>query len=110
MSDVKGMIQFDGAWYRLEKTERGKYKVIRILDEVYVGSFETIPKLRVHPKNFLEKSLLQLAMTALKQAKISWHRLPAPRPKSTPPEKAPGSRRPSGRIPASVRIPMPKPG
>jgi hypothetical protein len=109
MSDVKGMIQFGGATYRIEKTARGKYDVIRILDEVCIGSFETLPKLHVQPKGVAEKLLNDIALTALKQAKISWQRMPAPRPKSAPPEKAPSSRRSTGRSSPSVRMPLAKP-
>jgi len=33
MADVKGMIQVGGATYRIVKVSKGKYDVIRILDE-----------------------------------------------------------------------------
>ncbi len=96
MPDVKGMIQFDGATYRIVKVGKGKYDVIRILDEIIMGSFETIPKLRVHPENAAdEKLLLDISLTALKQAKISWQNMNVPRvPKSSPATKMPSSRPP----------------
>jgi hypothetical protein len=95
MPDVKGMIQHEGATYRIVKVGRGKYDVIRILDEIKLGCFETIPKLRVYPENVEEKLLLDISLTALKQAKISWQNMTAPRvPKSTPPTKMPSSRPP----------------
>jgi len=41
-----------------------------------VGSFETVPKVTVQPAGVSEKLLLEISMTALKQAKISWQRMP----------------------------------
>ena len=111
MADVKGMVQFDGATYRIVKVERGRYDVIRILDEVCIGSFETVPKLRVHPVSVTEKLLLGVSMTALKQAKISWQKMQRPRvPKPPPSSKAPSSRPPHGRASgSSVRLRVAKP-
>ena len=95
MPDVKGMIKFEGASYRIVKVGKGKYDVIRILDEIKLGCFETIPKLRVHAENGEHKLLLDISLTALKQAKISWQNLTAPRvPKSVPATKMPSSRPP----------------
>ena len=74
MQDVKGMVQVGGKTYRIVKIYRGKYEVIRILDDVRVGTFESVPKLRVEPEAFDEKVLLEIALTALKGAKVSWFR------------------------------------
>jgi hypothetical protein len=109
MADVKGMVQFGGATYRIVKVQKGKYDVIRILDEVRIGSFETVPRVRVHPVGVAEKLLLDITMTALKQAKISWQNMPLPRiPKATPSSKAPSSRPPT-RSPNSTRMRAAKP-
>jgi hypothetical protein len=61
-----------------------------------LGSFETIPKLRVHPAHLdNEKILVAISLSALKQAKISWQNMTAPRvPKSSPAAKIPSSRPP----------------
>jgi hypothetical protein len=102
------MIQHQGATYRIVKIGRGKYDVIRILDEVKLGSFETIPRLRVFPETGEEKVLLDISLAALKQAKISWQNMTAPRvPKSTPANKMPSSRPP--RSLASTRLRAAKP-
>ncbi|SRR5258706_10275494 len=122
MADVKGMVQVAGATYRIVKVSKGTYDVIRILDEVSVGSFETVPKVKVQPTHVTEKVLLEITMTALKQAKISWQKMQAPRestpsipkpvpsgvPKSAPPAKLPSSR-PSQTRPASTRLRAVKP-
>jgi hypothetical protein len=95
MADVKGMVQVAGATYRIVKVSRGKYDVIRILDEAKVGSFETVPKVTVRATGVSEKLLLEISMTALKQAKISWQRMPGPKPfKSVPsmPKAAPSAK------------------
>jgi hypothetical protein len=103
------MIQYEGATYRIVKVGKGKYDVIRILDEIKMGSFETIPKLRVQPQRVDdEKLLLDISLTALKQAKISWQNLTVPRvPKSVPGTKMPSSRPP--RSLASTRLRVAKP-
>ena len=109
MPDVKGMIQFGGATYRIVKIEKGQYDVIRILDEVKIGRFETVPRLRVHPEGVAEKLLLDISLTAMKQAKISWQNMTVPRvPKSIPAPKIPSSR-PPPRSPASTRLRAAKP-
>src|SRR5262245_48573246 len=96
MPDVKGMIQFEGATYRIVKVGKGKYDVIRILDEIKLGSFASLPKLSVHAENIEdEKILLGVSLAALKQAKISWQNMTPPHvPKSTPAAKLPSSRPP----------------
>ena len=99
MADVKGMVQVSGATYRIVKVSRGKYDVIRILDEAKVGSFETVPKVTVQATGVSEKLLLEISMTALKQAKISWQRMPGPKPfKSVPsmPKATPSAAKSSG--------------
>jgi hypothetical protein len=60
------------------KINQRSYEVVRILDDARVGSFELRPKLCVHPEGIERELLLQIAMTALQQGKVSWVR-PAPR-------------------------------
>jgi hypothetical protein len=60
------------------------------------------------PEKVEEKLLLDISLTALKQAKISWQNMPAPRvPKSMPPSKPPSSRPPHR--PPSTRMRAAKP-
>jgi hypothetical protein len=68
----KGMVQCKNQTYRIMKISRRSYAVIRILDDTPVGEFEFSPKLRVHPNGVAHELLLQIAMTALKQATVSW--------------------------------------
>jgi hypothetical protein len=66
------MVQCFNQTYRIMKLSPRTYAVIRILDDTPVGEFELSPRLRVHPKGITRELLLQIAMTALKQATISW--------------------------------------
>jgi hypothetical protein len=76
--ECKGMVQFLGQTYRIMKINQRSYEVVRILDDARVGSFEVRPKLCVHPEGIKRELLLEIAMTALKQGKVSWVG-PAPR-------------------------------
>ena len=70
--DCKGMVQCSGKTYRIMKICAGSYEVNRILDDVRVGTFDVSPRLKVRPEGVPQKVLLEIAMTALKEAKISW--------------------------------------
>jgi hypothetical protein len=55
------------------KIDSGSYEVVRILDDARMGSFEVSPRLRVRPADGVAQSLLvEIALTALKEAKLSW--------------------------------------
>jgi hypothetical protein len=84
MARGKGMVQFGGATYRIVKLSRGKYDVFRLLDDVRVGGFESGARLRVEPVAIDEKVLFEIAVAALRQAKISWQSAPAPVPEAAP--------------------------
>jgi hypothetical protein len=68
----KGMVEFHGHTYRIMKVNQRLYEVFRILDDVKVGTFDVAPRLEVHPNGVAREVLLEIAITALKQAKISW--------------------------------------
>ncbi len=72
MMKCKGMVESHGHTYRIMKVNPRSYEVFRILDDAKVGSFETAPRLEVRPSCVTREVLFQIAMTALKQAKISW--------------------------------------
>jgi hypothetical protein len=91
MQEVKGMVQVAGVTYRIVKIEHGKYEVIRILDELRVGGFEMLPRLRIHAADEHIELVRQVTMTALKQAKISWSRMVLPRKPTT--SRPPASQR-----------------
>jgi hypothetical protein len=95
MQDVKGMVQVAGVTYRIVKVEPARYEVIRILDEKRIGAFETLPRLRIHAADIDLDLVRNVTMTALKQAKVSWSRMPpARKTTSRPPasKRGPSSR------------------
>jgi len=100
MQDVKGMVQVAGVTYRIVKIKHGRYEVIRILDEVRIGTFETVPRLRIHAADVDLERVRAVTVTALKQAKVSWARMPPVRKPNTsrPPASQPrGSAARAGR-------------
>jgi hypothetical protein len=70
---VKGMVQVDGVTYRLVRVSRGTYQVVRILDDVIVGSFQSLPRLAVTGAQGVDAELMErIARAALQGAKTSW--------------------------------------
>ena len=78
--DCKGMVQCSGKTYRIMKIGAGSYEVIRIIDDVCIGTFDVSPRLQVRPQGVPQKVLLEIATTALKEAKISWSAQARPAP------------------------------
>jgi hypothetical protein len=76
MSVVKGVVVVEGISYRVSKLYAGKYEVVRILDDQMVGTFESEPRLEVEPEGIEPELLKEIAIVALKQAKISWSQRP----------------------------------
>jgi len=68
----KGMVQVSGKTYRIMKVSPQSYEVVRILDDVRIGHFEVTPRLHMQPEGVPRELLLEIAMTALKEAKLSW--------------------------------------
>jgi hypothetical protein len=66
------MVEFSRQTYRIMKINRGSYEVVRILDDARVGTFDVSPKLVVYPMGVSHELLMQVAMTALREAKVSW--------------------------------------
>jgi hypothetical protein len=67
-----GMVQIDGATYRIVRLSAGHYGVIRILDDISVGTFRVGPPLElsagaIHPSQFRE-----IAWAAVRNARTSW--------------------------------------
>ncbi|HEX9297163.1 MAG TPA: hypothetical protein VF881_15080 [Polyangiaceae bacterium] len=72
MAFVKGMVQVGGKTYRIVRLGRGRYEVIRILDDAKVGTFATEPKLQV-TSNHIDSALVnEIARSALMGGKLSW--------------------------------------
>jgi hypothetical protein len=61
------MIQVRGVTYRVERTEPHCYAVVRLLDDVAVGTFRTMPGLRLHPVG-CELTLFREIVRAAKRA------------------------------------------
>ncbi len=61
------MIQVRGVTYRVERTEPHCYAVVRLLDDVSVGTFRTMPGLRLHPVG-CELTLFREIVRAAKRA------------------------------------------
>ena len=89
--ECKGMVQCLTKTYRIMKVDRGTYEVIRIEDDTRVGSFDTNPRLRVRAAVIPHELLAQIAMTALKQAKLSWPPRKNPASTMVPPVRRPSS-------------------
>ncbi len=70
---VKGMVQVAGVTYRLMRVARGTYQVVRILDDVVIGSFQSLPRLVVTETNGVDPTVMDcIARAAVQGAKTSW--------------------------------------
>jgi hypothetical protein len=72
MEFVKGMVLVGGKTYRIVRREPGQYEVVRILDDVCVGTFSTQPKLLVTSHTIDLTLMTQIARSALMGGKLSW--------------------------------------
>lgn len=69
----RGMIQVRGVTYRVERTEPHVYVVVRLLDDVEMGTFRTLPGLRIHPLGCdigLFKDVVRAAMRAARTSAV----------------------------------------
>jgi hypothetical protein len=69
---VKGMIQVAGTTYRIVRLGRGQYHVVRVLDDVAVGSFTRAPQIDVRPLGIDAALMREIARVAIRGAKTSW--------------------------------------
>jgi len=72
MQVVKGMVQVHGATYRVVRLGLGAYQVIRLLDDVVVGEFRTVPPLTVAVQGIDKDLMMAIARAAIQRAKTSW--------------------------------------
>jgi hypothetical protein len=108
----RGMLQVRGVTYRIERTEPHCYAVVRLLDDVEVGTFQTLPTLRVRTTQ-IELSLLRdIVRAALRSARTSAVMHVAPvfqpddeRPSASPPGPASSAPPPGVRSPSTVPPP-----
>lgn len=69
---VKGMVQVDGVTYRIVRVASARYDVIRVLDDVRVGGFQSAPTFQVNESSIDETSLREIGRMAIQRAKTSW--------------------------------------
>lgn len=72
MQAVKGMVVVDGVTYRIVRTSRANYQVVRISDDATVGAFQSAPRLEVLSAKIEHGLLREVARTAIQGAKTSW--------------------------------------
>lgn len=103
------MLQVKGVTYRIERTEPHCYTVVRLLDDAEVGTFRTIPTLRLGSAK-IELSLLRdIVRAALRSARTSavMHVAPVFQPddESSPPASpTQGTRSPSSVPPPATAL------
>jgi len=69
---VKGMVQVQGTTYRIVRIKRGSYSVVRVLDDVVVGSFTAGSAVEVTPQGIDETVMREIARLAIQGAKTTW--------------------------------------
>jgi len=65
------MVQVRGVTYRVERLEPQHYAVVRLLDDVEMGTFRTLPALRLEPRGCDDDLFLEIARAALRFARTS---------------------------------------
>ena len=76
--EKRGMVTLDGITYRIERLAPKTYAVVRVSDDLDVGTFKTVPELRVFAQGIDPALLEMIARTAVKSARTSWvgHKIP----------------------------------
>jgi len=72
MQTVKGMVLVDGVTYRIVRTSRSRYDVVRISDDTLVGTFMSAPRVEIIASTVDQGLLREVARTAIQGAKTSW--------------------------------------
>ena len=67
----RGMLQVGGVTYRIERTEPHCYAVVRLLDDIEVGTFRTRPTLRIRTAQIDLTILRDVVRAALRSARTS---------------------------------------
>jgi hypothetical protein len=66
------MVQVSGGTYRVVRLGEGYYEVVRLLDDVRVGTFRSLPELTVEVQGIDEGLMQAIARAAIQKAKTSW--------------------------------------
>ena len=67
----RGMVLVNGVTYRIERTPPHCYVVVRLLDDVAVGTFRTTPALRMHPQHIDETTMRDVVKATMRSARTS---------------------------------------
>jgi len=76
--EKRGMVTLDGITYRIERLAPKTYAVVRVTDDLDVGTFKTVPELRVFAQGIEPALVEMIARTAVKSARTSWVGHPVP--------------------------------
>jgi adenosylmethionine-8-amino-7-oxononanoate aminotransferase len=69
---VKGMVQVEGTTYRIVRITRGHYNVVRVLDDIAVGTFSAGKTFQMTPVGIEPELLREIARVAIQGAKTTW--------------------------------------
>ena len=69
---VKGMVQVEGTTYRIVRIKRGHYNVVRVLDDIGVGTFSAGKNFEMAPNGIDAELLREIARVAIQGAKTTW--------------------------------------
>jgi hypothetical protein len=69
---VKGMVQVEGTTYRIVRITRGHYNVVRVLDDIAVGTFSAGKTFEMTPIGIDAELLREIARVAIQGAKTTW--------------------------------------
>lgn len=67
----RGMLLVRGVTYRIDRTAPHCYSVVRLLDDARVGTFCTLPALRIHPLCVEDSVMRDVVRAALRSARTS---------------------------------------
>lgn len=95
------MVQVDGVTYRIERTAPHCYCVVRLLDDVEVGTFRTLPSLRISPVALELNLFAAVVRAALRAARTSAVMHAAPVYAPDEPERA-ASAQPAPVVPSTL--------
>jgi hypothetical protein len=68
------MVSVSGLTYRIIPVEGGGYEAVRLLDDVRIGSFRSLPALDVTSAIGGSKLLRRIAQAAIQRAQTRWTR------------------------------------
>jgi hypothetical protein len=103
----RGMLQVGGVTYRIERTAPHCYCVVRLLDDLEVGTFRTLPALRIDPLHVDSSTLRDVVRAAMRSARTSavMHVAPVFQPEEPPVANETASTPPPARHPSSSAPP-----